>query len=75
HHLDAPELDAAVDAWTSALTPAKKKAASSLIQKASLKYTPIIIVYNETRVSVTSNKVKGVEFNQQGANWSSGKNA
>jgi hypothetical protein len=26
-------------------------------------------------VSVTSNKVKGVEFNQQGANWTSGKNA
>ena len=75
HYLDAPELDAAIDAWTSALTPAKKKAASSAIQKASLKYTPIIIVYNETRVSVTSNKVKGVQFNQQGANWSSGKNA
>jgi len=68
-------LTAAIDSWTSALTPAKKKAASSAIQKASLKYTPIIIVYNETRVSVTSNKVKGVEFNQQGANWSTGKNA
>ena len=75
HYLDAPELDAAIDAWTSALTPAKKKAASSAIQKAALKYTPIIVVYNETRVSVTSNKVKGVEFNQQGANWTSGKNA
>jgi peptide/nickel transport system substrate-binding protein len=75
HYLDAPDLDAAVDMWTSALTTAKKKAASSAIQKAALKYTPIIVVYNETRVSVTSNKVKGVEFNQQGANWTSGKNA
>lgn len=75
HYLDAPDLDAAVDAWTTALTPAKKKAASSLIQKASLKHTPIIVVYNETRVTVTSNKVKGVEFNQQGANWKSGSNA
>lgn len=75
HYLDAPELDAAVDMWTSALTPAAKKKASSAIQKASLKFTPIIIVYNEIRVSVTSNKVKGVEFNQQGANWTSGANA
>ena len=75
HYLDAPDMDAAVDAWLTALTPAKKKAASSAIQKAALKYTPIIVVYNETRVTVTSNKVKGVEFNQQGANWTSGTNA
>ncbi len=75
HYLDAADLDAAVDAWTSALTPAAKKKASTLVQKAALKYTPIIIVYNETRVSVTSNKVKGVEYNQQGALWSAGKNA
>jgi len=75
HYLNEPELDAAVDMWTSALTPAAKKKASSAIQKAALKFTPIIIVYNEIRVSVTSNKVKGVEFNQQGANWTSGKNA
>jgi peptide/nickel transport system substrate-binding protein len=75
HYLDEPELDAAIDMWTSALTPDAKKKASSEIQKASLKFTPIIIVYNEIRVSVTSKKVKGVEFNQQGANWTSGKNA
>ena len=75
HYLNEPELDAAVDMWTSALTPAAKKKASSAIQKAALKFTPIIIVYNEIRVSVTSNKVKGVEFNQQGANWTSGANA
>ena len=75
HYLDAPELYEAITTWQSALTDKDKKKASSAIQKAALKYTPIIVVYNETRVSVTSNKVKGVEFNQQGANWTSGKNA
>ena len=74
-YLDAPELDEAIIAWQSALTEKDKKKASSAIQKASLLHTPIIVVYNETRVSVTSNKVKGVEFNQQGAVWSTGKNA
>ena len=52
-----------------------KQAASSSIQKASLVHTPIIVAYNETRVSVTSKKVVGVEYNQQGAIWSTGKNA
>jgi len=74
-YLDAPALDAAILAWQGALTTAKKKAASSDIQKAALKDTPIIVAYNEIRVSVTSNKVKGVEFNQQGAVYDTGQNA
>ena len=74
-YLDAPELDAAITAWQSALTTKAKQAASSSIQKAALVHTPIIVAYNETRVSVTSKKVVGVEYNQQGAIWSSGKNA
>jgi hypothetical protein len=44
----------------------KKKAASSAIQKASLAATPYIIAYNETRISVISNKVKNLEFNSLG---------
>ena len=74
-YLDAPELDTAITAWQSALTNGAKKAASSAIQKAALVHTPIIVAYNEIRVSVTSNKVKGVEFNQQGAVYSTGQNA
>jgi peptide/nickel transport system substrate-binding protein len=74
-YLNSPALDAAIKAWQRALTPAKKKAASSAIQKAALKETPIIVAYNEIRVSVTSNKVKGVKFNQQGAVYDTGRSA
>jgi peptide/nickel transport system substrate-binding protein len=74
-YLNSPALDAAIKAWQGALTPAKKKAASSAIQKAALKETPIIVAYNEIRVSVTSNKVKGVQFNQQGAVYDTGRSA
>ena len=45
-YLNSPTLDAAILAWQGALTIAKKKAASSAIQKAALKDTPIIVAYN-----------------------------
>jgi ABC-type transport system substrate-binding protein len=74
-YLNSPALDKGILDWQAALTTAKKKAASSAIQKACLKDTPIIVAYNEIRVSVTSNKVKGVQFNQQGAVYDTGQSA
>ena len=60
------DIDAGVALWNSATTLDAKKVASSAIQKASLAATPYIIAYNETRVSIVSNKVKNLEFNSLG---------
>jgi peptide/nickel transport system substrate-binding protein len=65
-HVNDKDIDAGVDLWNNATTLEKKKAASSAIQKASLAATPYIIAYNETRISVISNKVKNLEFNSLG---------
>jgi len=65
-HVNSPVLDAAIKEWQTAFTLPKKKAASSKIQKAALEETPYIIAYNEVRVTVTSKKIKGLEFNGMG---------
>ena len=65
-HVNDKDIDAGVDLWNAATTLEKKKAASSAIQKACLAATPYIIAYNETRVSVVSDKVKNLEFNSLG---------
>jgi ABC-type transport system substrate-binding protein len=65
-HVNSPDLDAGIKAWQGALTTEKKKAASSMIQKASLEETPYIIAFNEVRVSATSTKVKGLAYNGMG---------
>jgi len=65
-HVNDKDIDAGVDLWNAATTLELKKAASSAIQKASLAATPYIIAYNETRISVVSNKVKNLEFNSLG---------
>jgi peptide/nickel transport system substrate-binding protein len=65
-HVNDKDIDAGVDLWNAATTLEKKKAASSAIQKACLAATPYIIAYNETRVSIVSNKIKNLEFNSLG---------
>ena len=65
-HVNDKDIDAGVDLWNAATTLELKKAASSAIQKACLAATPYIIAYNETRVSVVSDKVKNLEFNSLG---------
>jgi|GEM_PF-410142 len=74
-HVNDADIDAAIDMWTSAITPTDKKAASSAIQKASLEATPYIVAYNETRISATSNKIAGLLYNAQGGVYSSGQSA
>ena len=65
-HINDKDLDAAIALWGGATTLAAKKAASSAIQKASIAATPYVVAYNETRISVISNKVKNLEFNSLG---------
>ena len=65
-HINDKDIDAGVDLWNAATTLDLKKAASSAIQKASLAATPYVVAYNETRISVVSNKVKNLEFNSLG---------
>ncbi len=74
-HVDDPAIDKGVAAWKIALTPAAKKTASTAIQKASLEATPYIVAYNETRISVTSKKVKGLLYNAAGGVYNSGQPA
>jgi peptide/nickel transport system substrate-binding protein len=71
-HIDSPKLDAAIDAYTKAISFEKKKQATKLIQEASLDQTPYIVVYNANVLFVTNKNVSGLLLN--GINQIDGRN-
>ena len=61
--LDSREMDAAVDSYLQALSPAAKKKASKAIQTACLAETPYLIVSTGVNVAVSRNTVTGLVVN------------
>ena len=64
--VSSAKLDAAIDEFVAALTPAKAKAASKKIQEISLDESPYILVYFDTRTSVVRKGLKGFYTNGMG---------
>jgi peptide/nickel transport system substrate-binding protein len=62
-YTDNATLDAAIDEYLSAGNPKKQSTASGKIQRASLDYTPYIIVYNTNILFVRRSNLKGVSYN------------
>jgi peptide/nickel transport system substrate-binding protein len=65
-HIKDRKLDAAIDEYNTATTPAKAKVASKKIQQLSLDLSPYIIVYFEVRTSAVRKGLKGFYTNGMG---------
>jgi peptide/nickel transport system substrate-binding protein len=65
-HVNSPKLDKAIDTYMAALTPAKKKEASKLIQEASLDQTPYLVLYNANVLNVVRKGVSNLKVNAIG---------
>jgi len=65
-HVNSPKLDKAIDTYLTALTPAKKKEASKLIQEASLEQTPYLVLYNANVLNVVRKGVSNLKVNSIG---------
>jgi peptide/nickel transport system substrate-binding protein len=65
-HVNSPKLDKAIDTYMTALTPAKKKEASKLIQEASLDLTPFLVLYNANVLNVVRKGVSNLKVNAIG---------
>ncbi len=61
--LDSRVMDAAIDEFLQALTPAAKKKASKAIQLACLAETPYLIVSTAINVTVSRKTVTGLVVN------------
>ena len=64
--LDSRVMDAAVDEFLQALTPAAKKKASKKIQEASLDETPYILAYTSNLISAGRKNLTGMVVNGMG---------
>jgi peptide/nickel transport system substrate-binding protein len=65
-HINSPKLDKAIDTYIKALTPAKKKEASKLIQEASLDLTPYLVLYNANVLNIVRKGVSNLKVNAIG---------
>ena len=64
--LDSRVMDAAIDEYLTALTPAAKKKASKKIQEASLDETPYILAYTSNLISAGRKNLTGMVVNGMG---------
>jgi len=64
--LDSPVMDAAIDEYLQALTPAAKKKASKKIQVASLDETPYILAYTSNLITAGRKSLTGMIVNSMG---------
>ena len=64
--LDSRVMDAAIDEFLTALTPAAKKKASKKIQEASLDETPYILAYTSNLISAGRKNLTGMVVNGMG---------
>ena len=64
--LDSRVMDAAIDEYLQALTPAAKKKASKKIQEASLDETPYILAYTSNLISAGRKNLTGMVVNGMG---------
>jgi peptide/nickel transport system substrate-binding protein len=62
-HVNSPKLDKAIDSYMAALTPAKQKEASKLVQEASLEATPYLVLYNANVLNVVRKGVSNLKVN------------
>jgi peptide/nickel transport system substrate-binding protein len=65
-HVNSPKLDKAIDTYLGALTPAKQKEASKLIQEASLEETPYLVLYNANVLNIVRKGVSNLKVNSIG---------
>ena len=65
-HVNSPRLDKAIDNYMAALTPAKKKEASKLIQEISLEQTPYLVPYNANVLNIVRKNVSNLKVNAIG---------
>ena len=64
--LDSRVMDAAIDEYLTALTPAAKKKASKKVQVASLDETPYILAYTSNLISAGRKNLTGMVVNGMG---------
>jgi peptide/nickel transport system substrate-binding protein len=64
--LDSRVMDAAIDEYLQALTPAAKKKASKKIQEASLDETPYILAYTSNLITASRKTLTGMVVNGMG---------
>ncbi len=64
--LDSRVMDAAIDEYLTALTPAAKKKASKKVQEASLDETPYILAYTSNLISAGRKNLTGMVVNGMG---------
>jgi peptide/nickel transport system substrate-binding protein len=65
-HVNSPKLDKAIDSYMAALTPAKQKEASKLVQEASLEATPYLVLYNANVLNVVRKGISNLKVNSIG---------